>query len=61
MVITGGGYGLDDGTKVKIGPAPAEKPDADDKGAAADEKPGSADTKPTAAGAAGDSSAGGKD
>ena len=28
MVITGGGYGLDDGTKVKVGPAEAK--DADD-------------------------------
>lgn len=34
-VITGGGYGLDDGTKVKVGLVPAEKPDAGDKGAAA--------------------------
>jgi HlyD family secretion protein len=33
MVITGGGYGLDDGTKVKIGPAEA-KDDADAAGAA---------------------------
>ena len=43
MVITGGGYGLDDGTKVKIGPA--EGKDADepggkkDGGDAKDEKP----------------------
>jgi RND family efflux transporter MFP subunit len=41
MVITGGGYGLDDGTKVKIGPA--EKKDADD--AAGDAKPDPADSK----------------
>ena len=38
MVITGGGYGLDDGTKVKLGPA--EKKDDDDKAPAADEKGG---------------------
>jgi HlyD family secretion protein len=31
-VIIGGGYGLDDGTKVKIGPP--EKKDADEAGAA---------------------------
>lgn len=36
MVITGGGYGLDDGTKVKIGPAEAK--DADE--AKPDAKPG---------------------
>jgi len=41
MVITGGGYGLDDGTKVKIGPA--EKKDADD--AAGDARPDPADSK----------------
>jgi RND family efflux transporter MFP subunit len=35
MVITTGGYALDDGTKVKIGTAPATKPDA---GKDADEK-----------------------
>jgi HlyD family secretion protein len=35
-VITGGGYGLDDGTKVRVGPAPAEKTDAGDKDAAPD-------------------------
>ncbi len=34
-VITGGGYGLDDGTKVKIGPA--EKKDADDARPGADD------------------------
>jgi HlyD family secretion protein len=37
-VITTGGYGLDDGTKVKIGTDPNAKAD-DDKGGAADEKP----------------------
>jgi multidrug efflux pump subunit AcrA (membrane-fusion protein) len=31
MVITSGGYGLDDGTKVKIGIDPNAKPDDDDK------------------------------
>jgi multidrug efflux pump subunit AcrA (membrane-fusion protein) len=54
MVITGGGYGLDDGTKVKIGPAEAK--DADDAPAAdkpAGEAPAaddakSADAKPAA-------------
>jgi multidrug efflux pump subunit AcrA (membrane-fusion protein) len=40
MVITGGGYGLDDGTKVKIGPA--EKKDEDDA-AGAEQKPSAAD------------------
>jgi len=39
MVITGGGYGLDDGTKVKIGPA--EKKDGDDA-AGGDAKPSAA-------------------
>jgi HlyD family secretion protein len=34
MVITGGGYGLDDGTKVKVGPA-EDKPAPDDKKAGA--------------------------
>jgi multidrug efflux pump subunit AcrA (membrane-fusion protein) len=43
MVITGGGYGLDDGTKVKIGPAEAK--DADDA------KPDAGAAKPDAAGA----------
>jgi HlyD family secretion protein len=38
MVITTGGYGLDDGTKVKIGIDPNAKPDDDDK-AGADDKP----------------------
>ena len=36
MVITTGGYGLDEGTKVKIGVDPNAKPDDDDK---ADDKP----------------------
>jgi len=31
MVISTGGYGLDDGTKVKIGTDPGAKPDTDDK------------------------------
>jgi len=34
MVISTGGYGLDEGTKVKIGVDPNDKPDADDKPAA---------------------------
>jgi HlyD family secretion protein len=34
MVISTGGYGLDEGTKVKIGTDPDAKPDADDKSAA---------------------------
>jgi HlyD family secretion protein len=34
MVISTGAYGLDEGTKVKIGTDPNAKPDADDKGAA---------------------------
>lgn len=38
MVITGGGYGLDEGTKVRIGPAEAK--DADDAGKAGDAKGG---------------------
>ncbi|HVJ08329.1 MAG TPA: efflux RND transporter periplasmic adaptor subunit [Acidisarcina sp.] len=38
MVITTGGYGLDDNTKVKIGTDPNAKPDADDK-STADAKP----------------------
>jgi HlyD family secretion protein len=38
MVITTGGYGLDEGTKVKIGIDPNAKPDDDDK-AGADDKP----------------------
>jgi len=42
MVITGGGYGLDDGTKVKIGPA--EKKDGDDA-AGAEAKPDAAEGK----------------
>jgi len=53
-VITGGGYGLDDGTKVKVGPAPAEKPDADsnNNGATAGGA-GTADTKAPSKPAAG--------
>jgi multidrug efflux pump subunit AcrA (membrane-fusion protein) len=39
-VITTGGYGLDDGTKVKIGAAAADKPDTTD----ADTKPGAGKT-----------------
>lgn len=50
MVITVGGYGLDDGTKVKIG-KPGEG-DPDDKKAGADDAAG--DKKPPAADAAGD-------
>jgi RND family efflux transporter MFP subunit len=42
MVITTGGYGLDDGTKVKIGTDPNAKPDADDA------KPEAGDAKPAA-------------
>jgi multidrug efflux pump subunit AcrA (membrane-fusion protein) len=34
MVISTGGYGLDEGTKVKIGTDPNAKPDDDDKAAA---------------------------
>jgi RND family efflux transporter MFP subunit len=49
MVITTGGYGLDDGTKVKIGTDPNAKPDADDaKPDAGDAKPGAGDAKPAA-------------
>lgn len=36
MVITSGGYGLDDNTKVKIGTDPDAKPDADDAKGSAD-------------------------
>lgn len=50
-VITGGGYGLDDGTKVKVGPAPAEKPDAGDQGAAGEAAPGDPAAAKPAAGA----------
>jgi multidrug efflux pump subunit AcrA (membrane-fusion protein) len=47
MVITGGGYGLDDGTKVKIGPAEAK--DADDaKPDAGAAKPAAGAAKPDA-------------
>jgi RND family efflux transporter MFP subunit len=42
MVIITGGYGLDDGTKVKIGTDPNAKPDADDA------KPEAGDAKPAA-------------
>ena len=42
MVITSGGYGLDDGTKVKIGTDPSAGPDA------AATKPNTGDAKPTA-------------
>ena len=31
MVISTGGYGLDENTKVKIGADPSAKPDSDDK------------------------------
>jgi RND family efflux transporter MFP subunit len=46
-VITGGGYGLDDGTKVKIGPP--EKKDADEAGAADAGDKGASDEKPDGA------------
>jgi HlyD family secretion protein len=49
MVISTGGYGLDDGTKVKIGTDPNAKPDADDaKPDAGDAKPAAGDAKPAA-------------
>lgn len=57
-VITGGGYGLDDGTKVKVGPAedkPAEGADADKPAA------GKAADKPAAGTAADDKKPGAKD
>jgi hypothetical protein len=41
MVISSGGYGLDENTKVKIGSDPNAKPDDDDKPSAdAPAKPG---------------------
>ncbi len=53
MVITTGGYGLDEGTKVKIGVDPNAKPDDDKADAKADDKP--------AAGKADDAKPAGKD
>ena len=59
MVITTGGYGLDEGTKVKIGVDPNAKPDDDDK---ADAKGGDkADDKPAAGKSADDKKPAGKD
>ncbi len=47
MVITSGGYGLDDGTKVKIGTDPDAKPDAEDVKPGADEStPAGGQAKP---------------
>jgi multidrug efflux pump subunit AcrA (membrane-fusion protein) len=43
MVITTGGYGLDDGTKVKIGTDPSAKPDPVDAKSGADAKPAGKD------------------
>jgi multidrug efflux pump subunit AcrA (membrane-fusion protein) len=63
MVITTGGYGLDEGTKVKIGVDPNAKPDDDDKadakgGDKADDK---ADDKPAAGKSDDDKKPAGKD
>jgi HlyD family secretion protein len=60
MVITTGGYGLDDGTKVKIGTDPNAKPDEDAKPGA--EKPAAGEeTKPGAAKPDAEKPAAGKD
>jgi multidrug efflux pump subunit AcrA (membrane-fusion protein) len=40
MVITGGGYGIEEGTKVKVGPADDDEKGAGDKGGADDKKDG---------------------
>jgi HlyD family secretion protein len=59
-VITGGGYGLDDGTKVKIGPAEAKSDaDAPDAGKSDSNKPDAA--KPADSPAADDKKPGAKD
>ena len=63
MVITTGGYGLDEGTKVKIGVDPNAKPDDDDKADAkgGDKADAKADDKPAAGKADDDKKTAGKD